>query len=437
MVKGETIWTAGTLRYTKGGLIVLFVWLLGNDLCLMLMEQVAPQLTPLLLKNHGASNQDIAFYTATLGTALTIWINPFVSTWSDRHRGPYGRRRPFLLFAAPICAVLLAAIPCVPHLAGFFGLSATSGVIMLIGACYIAYAVFNSVILAIFNYYFWDVVPEPLLGRFTSLTKVVSTIATFIWNYFLFGLAEKHMEVIYIGVAAFFLVLYLLSLWQVKEGDYPPPDVRQKKGLFASVRIYLVECFGQSYYLWVYGAMAAYQVGNLSSVVYQNFYLMDSLGLSWDIIGKMRAWPAVLIVLLAYPLGVLIDRLKPVRMVPPALLLWSLVNLFSFFYLRDPLSLLICSSLMAIASFIFAVSFAVMNVEVFPREKLGQFCSATAITYQIICILVAVPLGMLFDHLKDYRYTYLWSSLFDALAALLFFKVYCNWKRVRGHTHLD
>ena len=73
---GAPFWTAGTLRYTKGALVVLFLWLLGNDLCLMLMEQVAPTLTPLLLKAHGASNRDIALYISTFGGAFTIWINP-------------------------------------------------------------------------------------------------------------------------------------------------------------------------------------------------------------------------------------------------------------------------------------------------------------------------------------------------------------------------
>ena len=312
------------------------------------------------------------------------------------------------------------------------GLSATSGAILVIGICYIAYAVFNSVIAALFMYYFWDVVPLTLLGRFTSLIKVVSTSATFIWNYLLFGLAERHMEAVYGGVAAFFFVLYLLSLWQVKEGEYPPPDARTKGGIVAPIRAYVIECFGRSYYLWVYAAMAMYQIGNISSVAYQNFYLIDQLHLSWDLVGKMRAWPALIIILVAYPLGSLIDRMNPIRVVPPALLLFSLVNLFAFFFLRGQWSLLLCATLIALASFIFSVSYGVLNVEVFPREKLGQFCSATAVTYQTMSMFLAVPLGILFDQIKDYRYTFLWSAAFQAFSALLFLKVYSNWRKVGG-----
>ena len=79
----------------------------------MLMEQV-PGLVPLLLKAHGASNKQLALYLTTLSGVFTIWINPVVSAWSDRHRGPFGRRRPFLLAATGPCAVLLACIPFAP-----------------------------------------------------------------------------------------------------------------------------------------------------------------------------------------------------------------------------------------------------------------------------------------------------------------------------------
>jgi hypothetical protein len=74
---GRKLWCAGTIRYTKGALIMLFVWLVFNDFVRMLMEAVKPALSTIVMRDHGASNTAIAFYMGTIGT---VWINPVVST---------------------------------------------------------------------------------------------------------------------------------------------------------------------------------------------------------------------------------------------------------------------------------------------------------------------------------------------------------------------
>ena len=188
---GQKSWVVGTLHYTKAGIIMLFFWLMWNDFCLILKGSV-PSLVPILLKDLGATNAQMALYMGTFTGMLTIWINPVVSTWSDRYRSPQGRRRPFLLIATPFCALFLCAIPFMPHLAPYLGVVTASGVITLVGLAFIGFTVFNSVIGAIFTYYYWDVVPLELLGRFNSITKIVTTLAGFLWSFFIFGLAEKH-----------------------------------------------------------------------------------------------------------------------------------------------------------------------------------------------------------------------------------------------------
>lgn len=440
--KGGDFYKVGTLLYTKAGIAMLFFWLFWNDACFMLMEHVAPQLTPLLLKSHGASNKEIALYLSTIVGLATIWINPVISTYSDRFRHPLGRRRPFLLAATPFCALFLAAIPfapdCMPFLMkipGFslwFGPGHFNGIVLLIGLCFLAYAIFNSVLQALFSYYFWDVVPEALLGRFSALTKIISMVTNFIWNYFCFGLAERHMKGVYVACALVFLVVYLLSVWKVKEGDYPPPDHHEKGSIFAPIRIYFVECFSQSYFLWFFAAHAIYQIGNLSNM-YQIFFFHNDLGLTLDTVGKMRSWPSLAIVLLAYPIGKLIDYMNPIRMMTPVLFIWAASNIVSFFFLNGKWSLFFCLAITTIANFPFAICLSALTVEVFPREKLGQFCSANQITSSVSNFFLSIAVGALFDYIKNYRYVFLWSAFFQVLAGLAFLKVYYNWRQVKGH----
>jgi maltose/moltooligosaccharide transporter len=435
---GRKLWCAGTLRYTKGALIMLFVWLVFNDFFLMLMEAVKPALSGILMRDHGASNTEIAFYMGTLSTMGTIWINPVVSTWSDRTRTRMGRRRPFLLAAAPPAALALAAIPwapdawkwlmSVPWFASHFGAGSINGAVLAIGIGCLMFSVFNAVLLSIFMYYFWDVVPKSVLGRFNAIAKIVTTVKTFVWNYWIFGHAEQHMHLIYGVLAGGFLVAYLCSVFMVKEGEYPPPEAREKKGLIAPIKSYFTDCFSHSYYLWIFGAFIFYQCGNISNM-YRIFHWRETLGLDLGTIGRMQAWPAVLIVVAGYPLGSLVDRLNPMRILVPSVIFWALCNVFSFFILRGALSLLICIGLITVANFIFSICINVLTVEAFPKEKIGQFCSANSIAQQSAVFVLTPLAGMFFDWVKNYSYVYLWSALWQFAAAGLFAKVYFNWRK--------
>ena len=442
VVADGVIFSAGTLRYTKTGLLLLFFFLLWNDLALWLMEQVAPQLVPLLLKDHGASNWDIAFYCSTLTSLLMLVINPTVSTLSDRHRGPYGRRRPFLLSATPFCALFLAAIAFMPALANkivkwpliiaIFHQSTFNLAVILIGMCSVAFSIFNSVLLTLFTYYFWDVVPEAVLARFMALTKIASIGAVFLFNYYVFGYSAHHERMVFIGIAGFFLVVYMMTLWRVKE--YPPvaEASHPHRNWIQGIRDYFVECFGESYYRWIYAASALYQIGNLSNL-YQIFYFRNELMLDLDTVGKMRSWPTLILIFVGYFAGSMIDHFKPMRMIVPLMVLFAMSNLLAFFFLHGRWSLMFFSGLIGLVVFVLNVCQGVLWVDLYPREKLGQFCSANQVSQTAVCLVVALLVGGFFDWVKSYRYAFLWSAGFELLSAAMFWKVLIMWRARQGN----
>ena len=94
-------YTVGTLSYTKMGLVSLFGWLLRGDFCFQVMESLNPAIIPLKLRSLDAPNWAIALIMVTLPGILNRTICPWVSFKSDRHRGPLGRRIPFILYTLP------------------------------------------------------------------------------------------------------------------------------------------------------------------------------------------------------------------------------------------------------------------------------------------------------------------------------------------------
>ncbi len=441
----ETIYSVGTLRYNQRQLIVLFVWLMWNDFGITLIEAIG-SLNGVMMRDHGATFTQMALL-GSIGGFITPWINPWVSTWSDRHRGPYGRRRPFLLIATPIYAALMMCIPFMPDFFHFlerypvmvriFAHIPMNGPAFFIGVCGLAAGMFNAVVLAIFSYLYWDVVPESILGRFNSMKANVALIAGLIWSFFIYGLAEHHMKEVYVGTGVFSLVIYLLSVWRIKEGEYPPPDEHKKGGtFFAPIRAYFVECFSESFYLWIFAASLFYQLGNNGGWYVFNYLhydlKLDLATLGWvDGFAKMATTGFGL--LLGFYIGAMTDRLKPVRLMAPSYFILALVVLISYFIVHDKWTYLVTFCARNLVQFVMGVIIGAFTVEVFPREKIGQFCSAQAVFYQFICNLSAPLIAMLFDRLQNNRLGFLWTAFFYALSGLTYLKVYLNWKRRHGH----
>jgi len=374
-----------------------------------------------------------------------MWINPWCSTWSDRFRSPWGRRRPFLFISVPLFALGLVTLPYMPRIAHaamrvaplaalVHGLGLTAPV-LFIGIASLLCGVCNAMVMAIFSYLYFDVVPETVMGRFQSMTKVVGMAATLVWNFYIFGQAQHHMRAVFLGTAGFCLFIYLLSTWQIKEGDYPPPDPPRKGGGFAPIRAYFVECFSDSYYLWIFAAFALYNINGVSNQV-QFAYIHYDLKMDLGTIGNINGWASTITLVLGLALGFffgsLMDRLKPVRMMAPIYALWGLAKLSGFFFVHSPHTFLAWLALNNVCAFAAGVVQAAIIIEIFPREKLGQFCSANALTILIVTNTTTLLCAWFFDHLKNNHCAFLWQALFLFIGALVFTKVHANWKKRHG-----
>jgi len=435
---GPKLFTVGTLSYTQKGIVMLFFWLMWNDFCLTLFEGVQTFVN-ILFKNNGASNMIIGFSGSMFGI-LCLVINPVISTYSDRYRGKYGRRRPFLILAAPPLAVATMALPYMPELGKymtrypglvtFWNHLGINGPVFFIGVCFVVLSLFNLVILSLFTYYWWDVVPEEVLGRFTGLSQIIATVARFIFGFFLLGYGEFHLKQLCFGLGLFFMAFYLVSTWRVKEGEYPPPEPRKSgNGPWSMIKTYFNDCYTKPRYLWVFGALCLYQLGNGGNM-YQYFYVWKDLGLSLDTIGKFTSVTAFIPFVAGYSMGSLADKFKPVRLMGPCLLGLATTSLISYYCITGKWSLLICTGLAQIPGFAFGVFLGALTVEVYPRAKLGQFCSAASVMSVFFGTFSGPLLGLLFDHLKNNRMGYLWSAGFQVMSAYCFFRIYHTWKKL-------
>jgi len=442
--KHENPMQVGTLTYTKVGLMVLFIWMLWGDFWFIMMEQLIPQLLPLSLKSFNASNATIGLMVGSLAAVVNMFIVPTVSFCSDRTRSRFGRRIPYLAFATPFVTLFLILIGWTPKLVEplqkFFSINLTPMQLGLIMTCFfvVCFQVFNMFVASVFYYLFADVVPEKFMGRFMACFRLVGATAGFCFNRYVIGLADTHMAWIYTGVAILYFISFMLMCWRVKEGEYPPPaDTSERTSMLASVKLYFRECFSLSFYRWFYLATAINAVSMVCRTMFNIFFAKENLGLDLATYGKIMSWGLLMGIVLYLPLGYLVDKFRPIRVYISGVVLVVFTNVFGFFLIDSEQTFLIFTLLLGTVYAIQASSNLPMYVELLPKARFGQFCSAQAMAQSVILIIANYGGGLFIDMIGDYRYIYLWDAIFTGVALIAIIIVYRRWKKYGGDDNYE
>ncbi|MDR1010424.1 MAG: MFS transporter [Opitutaceae bacterium] len=422
----QKLFRAGTLTYNRRQLAMLFIWLLIGDLVFMVGNQFEPRVLPILLKQAGASDAHIAWIVGTLIQVMQLVLNPIYSYNSDRTRSRWGRRIPYLFFVTPFVSLLLVLTPYAPDIAAWLmryswmqtlaqHLPCPPAVLMyglMVGVFYLFYAGTSS----IYFYLFRDVVPESHMGRFLALFRIVGALATFIFNYWLFGLGVKFPKEVFLGMAVVNFAGFMAMCWFVREGEYPPmPGGNAGKNATGgatsarpplpvraarSVVTYFRECFSDSLNWWTYICrLMVYASMTASSFLV--FFPMNELGMSIGEIGRALSWPSLVWIVVAFPVGLLLDKWKVFRVLRWSLWIQSVAYLLSFFFIRDDTTFLISSLITGVMYWAIMLCQFMLGQEVFPALYLGQFFSANVVLQSVVIALVISPFcGWFFDWLK-------------------------------------
>lgn len=432
------------------GMVRLFAWLLWGDFILVLMEQVMPSLFPLMLKDRNASNQEIGFIMGTLPTFLGLFIGPFLSYKSDRCRSPLGRRRPFMIASIPMIVLALILFAFAPQITNFvvrspflkslLSLFPLAPILIVLALLYAWYTIFNTVCSNAYNWLFVDVVPQSHMGRFMSLVRIFSLLGAFAFNYFLFGLAASHLKEIFIGIAIVYAVGFGMVSWKVREPPVeipPPPPEHQRRPLLSSAREFFTTCFSRPFYVWIYVAFLIYTWSTLAGNLFSVLFMRDTLGMDLDTLGKVRAWVQVLVIPVSYFVGIVLDRWKPQNAIVPAILLYAAGNLACFFFIRGQTSFIIWTLLTNITAFFWGVTYTAYIAATFPKEKYAQLWTAMGLVMSLLGAMLMSPVcGAFFDWIhNDYRYMYLWQTVFLVIGAAVFWRLRQMWMSYGGPDH--
>ena len=439
---GAGRWTAGTLTYTSAGIGILFFWLLWGDFAWSMKDRAVTSVATLMVKSLGVSDFMFGLLILSFPNFTNAVLGPLVSYFSDRHRGRFGRRIPFLAFTVPFIVTGMLGLAFTPLLgemlhnaAGADTLSRHTASLIVFGVFWIMFDFGNTLASSIFTALVNDVVPTSLLGRFFGLFRGISLAAGVIFNYFLLGRAESHSMWIFLGLALLYAFGFTLLLFKVKEGEYPPAERAlpcTPRNILFIFRDYFRECFALPYYRWVLFAIPVAGLANIPFNAYSIFHA-KSLHVSMDSLGKYFAYTYIISFVLSYFLGVLADRFHPIRMGILSTALYGVVAFTGCFFITDQLSFAIVFILHGVLAGCFGTLTASFGPRLFPRMLFAQFNSAMWILQSLSWVIVTPVIGKILDLIgHQYHYTLFAGGIFSIFGVLILLKVHREFLKLGG-----
>ena len=428
-------WSVGTISYGKAGLAVLFCLLLWGDFAWSMKERSAAPILQNLVIAFGASHLEMQMFMVIIPNAISVVLAPVVSYRSDRHRGRWGRRIPYLLISTPFAVLAMVGLGFSPAMGqslhsslGSHAPALNTCTRVLLGLFWVVFEVATVTANSVFGGLINDVVPRKFLGRFYGFFRAFSLIAGMVCFFKLYGIAKDHYKSIFLCIGLLYGLGFTFMCLTVKEGQYPAPTDRSKDPshtLLHAIKVYCKECFGNPYYIWI---TLAIMLGTLAFMPVNNFSqpFAHSLKVEDDVYGKYIAATYFVSLILSLFLGELADRLHPLRIGIVAMLMYAGVTFWGQFYAASTSVLFTAKyrfggtsyatpvDYFAIAlighgviSGIFFTCTASLAQRLLPRGHFAQFASAGQVLTAICSIAFALTTGWFFDrHGPVYHKTY-------------------------------
>jgi MFS family permease len=441
---GPKLFRTESLVYTKRGLLVLSFWLLWGDFAFNFFESIFGRFIPIYLKDLNASNTMIGIMTGSFAGLVNVFFLPGISRWSDNLRCVFGRRIPFLFVTTPLTVISLVLVGFAPEIGNWvherllafgavpFGREAT--VLGVLCAFVVTFHFFNMVLVNGYNWLIRDLVPLEVMSRFLAWFRVVGTMGSACFLWFVFPHLLTHTKEILMSVGAFYLVAFWLMCLRVKEGEYPPPSENDVKGgVLKTFAVYFREClqlpvYRNFFFMNVLVVSALACGGNFITL-----FARETLGLGMDEMGHIYSWTAVFTVLVYFPVGWACDRIPSLYITLGSIFAIALSALAALFWVKTGTGFLIYSLLSAVPLVGFGLGAMTAMMKLFPSLKFGQFAAGLNVFGCGVLIAGNLLIGLMMDlFANNYRLAFLWTAVLSVAAALPMMLVIRQWKKLGG-----
>ncbi|MGX5681678.1 MFS transporter [Schumannella luteola] len=372
--------------------------------------------TPVTLAEYTTSVALIGLIMG-LDNIIGIVVQPLMGFFSDRFRGRWGRRTPFIVVGAPIAALLFVLIPLAPTFPILIA------IIVLFSLTANSFKPIAEALIAD------QQVPEHrskanAVGRFASgLTIIVSALLSLF-------VVDESVELAYVISAVVMIVCFAILLISLKESrtvayravvDEDKELGRETTGFFGVLKD-IVTDRDRSRLVMILAVIVTW--GAWAAVrALLTLYGVEQLGLSRGEAGGLTLPASVAFLLVIIPLAILSDRFGRRRVMRIGIIVFAIGTLSAFAFSGSTTATLV-GILIAAAGFAgFAANAAVMLWNLAPSQRLiGVYTGIFAVAQAIGSSAGPAAVGGLVDA-TDWSFLMLFVAVLSLLGLLLTFGV--------------
>ena len=427
-------------------LLVGFMMLLATQTLGLVCYNLLPNVKPILLDNAGADAKQISLILATLPNAIAFVLCPLISTISDKTRTRIGRRMPYLIFTAPVLALLLVMIAFYHEITAFITkiIPVFGNINAELWVLAVLMLVFQIVFLfpgSVVYYLVADVIPKEFIGRYTAVATVCSSAITAGFNFFLLKASVENTKYMFVLMGVLYLTVYVLLLCTVKEGEYPAlnDNIDKSKSSFQRGYEYFLlffkECFGHKIYVLLFLSTGLNQASNICRGMYNVLFATKDIGVSVELYGKIMGIGSIIAMIAVFFIGKIIDKFHPMFLYIYGGILIIVTNIFGYFFVYTPTTFGFVGVVTALMYAVQGVAGTPLLVNMLPMDKFGQYASANSMVNSVVVILGSY-LGGYLTHLFGYRVMFVWDFVVTSIAMTAMFLVYLQWKKLGGKNYI-
>ena len=355
---------------------------------------------PLFLEKFAISKFMTGFVIGLPGIAVCT-IPPIVGYISDRTRGRFGRRRPYIFSGALVALVCCLALP---H-AGTY-----AAVVLAAGAMHFAAAFADTPYLALLG----DVAPPHQRSTASGYMQFMGSLGSIVFVAVASQIWDNHpTETIYL-VGIVFAASMLTTIAFIKEPKTPPAGAPQRTNFSK----HLKSIFRETNAMKLLAAETFAMAGFLVIYPFLTLFSVDDLGVSEGNSLFVMLANAVSILIFVLPLGMLGDRVgrKPLLSLVFAL---NAALHFLFFFAQDFTQVLIISGLVGIPiAGMMGIGYAFF-LDLIPEGRTAEFVGLFSVAMGIPLFVGPLVGGRLVDMI-GYRALFVSGPVFMIVAFIIF-----------------
>jgi len=328
-----------------------------------------------------------------VGPLVSAFINPSIGRLSDRTWTRFGRRLPYVLAGVPISTVILFLIPSAPSYGVLLLLFVVRAVLLAVGGVPLMSLI-------------PDMTPPSYRGRIMSIFMVVGGIGAILIQVSGKLFWEKHFELVYYVAGALSLVI-IPPLFFIRERQPPPAelaDARERTGL--TPRAVLAAFTQRDPVTFFLAASAMRYLGTGIVIAYLTLFAVTDLGIAIGDAALALAASGVARLLLAVPVGRLVDSMDRRRLMLYSTLLIGLVHVATGFAVWNLAGLYVVLLVGALGGTLDMIVSGPLFMDLMPPARRGELTGVDMVLQNVFRAGGALVGGAVFAWTDGYRLCY-------------------------------